>query len=398
MVSETDTLDFQVTPEIMFSACVQVALEQKASFAAWSLPRSSDWQILISQSGLKTSTDILDSETPGFFIHPFSVKSGSRPLFLRGDIFYNSMGKKLVSLTNENSSEEWMDRINALSQRAGISSGFYTQPVQSSIHKIDQENLYNGWVTQAVETIRNTNLEKVVLARTYLTNDRIDPIRFFSVLRRLYPHAFVSLIATPEYGTWIGASPELLLAVNEIQQFRTVSLAGTEPVHESREPVKWTDKEFEEQAIVSRYILHRIRKLGIDEVHVEGPYTHQAGNVYHLRTDITGSLRSPNGIAKTSRLVEILHPTPAVCGRPKKQALKFIHATEPFHRKLYAGYLGPVNISGESRLYVNLRCLQILDHQVVVYAGAGITDESIPSEEWTETTLKCQTMLRGLYV
>ncbi|MFQ6614544.1 MAG: chorismate-binding protein, partial [Fidelibacterota bacterium] len=334
-----DTLDIQVTPEFMFSACVQAALQRKAAFAVWSLPRSSDWQILISQSGLKTTSEILNRKIPGFFIHPFTVEPDFAPRFLPGDVYYSSMDKRLVSLTHENVSDEWLDRIDSLSLGTETQAGFYTQTVQSSVHRMDQEELYTGWVAKAVDSIRNSHLEKVVLARTYLTNEKIEPLRFFPVLRRLYPHAFVSLVATPEYGTWIGASPELLLAVNEIQQFRTVSLAGTEPVNDSREPVKWTEKEFEEQAIVSRYILNRIQNQGIDEVHVEGPYTHQAGNVYHLRTDITGSLRSRTGVVQASRLAELLHPTPAVCGRPKKQALEFIRATEPFHRKLYAGYL-----------------------------------------------------------
>ncbi len=399
MNAEADILESQIIPEAMFLACAQVALNRDAAFAAWSLPRSSDWQVLISTSQTKTSLDILDKEIPGFFIHPFSVQSGSAPLFLSADIYYNSMEKRLMSLTNRERASDWFKDIESRAMKPDAEGPkFYTQSLKSSVHAIDQEALYTSWVSKAIQSIQNTSLEKVVLARTYITRDTIDPIRFFSVLRKLYPHAFVSLISTPEYGTWIGASPELLLAVNEIHQFRTVSLAGTEPVNANQDPVKWTEKEFEEQDIVSRYILNRIRNQGIDQIHIEGPYTHQAGNVYHLRTDITGSLNSRNGTVKTSKLVNILHPTPAVCGRPKQQALEFIHETEPFHRKLYAGFLGPVHLQDESRLYVNLRCLQLLENQAVVYAGAGITQDSVPSDEWTETTLKCETLLRGLHV
>ncbi len=393
-MSESDILDSVVTPDAMFNACAQAAMRRKASFAAWSMPRSSDWHVLISQANEPQIDEFPKDGNTGFILHPFTREAGSNPKFLPADLVYNSMDKQLSSITGQ-IDPDWFDEIEAMAHESIPDlPEFFTSEPTSGIHKLDQEDLYVNWVKKAIQEMRSTDLEKVVLARTHLTHDSIDPIRFFTTLRKLYPHAFVSLVSTPEYGTWIGASPELLLAVNDINQFRTVSLAGTEPVDDERTPIRWTDKEFEEQEIVSRYILKRIRQLGISQIHVEGPYTHQAGNVYHLRTDITGSLASATD---TSKLVNILHPTPAVCGRPKQQALDFIRETEPFHRKLYAGYLGPVNLHGETRLYVNLRCLRLLETGAVVYAGAGLTSDSIPEAEWAETTLKCQTLLQGLH-
>ena len=89
----------------------------------------------------------------------------------------------------------------------------------------------------------------------------------------------------------------------------------------------------------------------------------------------------------------LLHPTSAVCGMPKLSALQFIEQNEHLNRGLYSGYLGPVNMGGISKLYVNLRCMQLFDQSAKLYAGAGITFDSIPEREWDETTLKCHTLL-----
>ncbi|RMF06584.1 MAG: isochorismate synthase [Candidatus Neomarinimicrobiota bacterium] len=398
----TEVLDTEVaySPERVFRACARVALEHRWALAAWSLPRSSDWQVLLSTATERSAAvEILDGTEPGFYLHPFSPDSERPGRFLPADVVYNSFHRDFQTRGRTPETERVLDAVQtAVNTSTGAEPEFYTQTLRSTVHARNQKDLYVRWVSQAVRTIRETDLEKVVLARTYLTMDEVHPIPFFLTLRKLYPHAFISLISTPQTGTWIGASPELLMAVNDIHQFRTVSLAGTEPVTEDRRPVSWTGKEFEEQEIVSRYILRRIRSIGIGQVHVEGPYTHQAGNVYHLRTDITGSLQSPGKRVQPSELVSILHPTPAVCGRPQKLALDFIRETEPFQRRFYAGFLGPVGFQGETQLYVNLRCLQLLDDLAVVYAGAGITSESDPEAEWAETTLKCETLLRGLHV
>jgi isochorismate synthase len=40
--------------------------------------------------------------------------------------------------------------------------------------------------------------------------------------------------------------------------------------------------------------------------------------------------------------------------------------------------------------------MQLLQHEAVLYAGAGITGESSPEKEWQETQHKLQTMFKIL--
>jgi isochorismate synthase len=92
-------------------------------------------------------------------------------------------------------------------------------------------------------------------------------------------------------------------------------------------------------------------------------------------------------------MLQLLHPTSAVCGMPKEPALQFILDNEKHSRAFYSGFLGPVNVASETHIFVNLRCMQIYTDKAVLYAGAGITADSDPQKEWEETELKCLTLL-----
>ena len=94
-----------------------------------------------------------------------------------------------------------------------------------------------------------------------------------------------------------------------------------------------------------------------------------------------------------SVMLDLLHPTSAVCGMPKEFAKEFIRSHEKFDREFFSGYLGPVNLDEETHLFVNLRCMQLNHSNATLYAGAGVTEDSIPHNEWVETQLKCDTLI-----
>jgi isochorismate synthase len=193
----------------------------------------------------------------------------------------------------------------------------------------------------------------------------------------------------------MGASPETLISVDKNQVFQTMALAGTQKL--SRDTTAgeavWTQKEIEEQALVCRYIVNCFKKIRLREYDETGPRTVVAGNLMHLRTDFTVDMQATNFPQLGTVMLRLLHPTSAVCGMPKEQALDFILTHEKHRREFYSGYLGPVNVCSETSLFVNLRCMQYLDKTAVLFAGAGITGHSDPEKEWAETEMKCQTML-----
>ncbi|MCU0391705.1 MAG: chorismate-binding protein, partial [Thermoflexibacter sp.] len=232
-------------------------------------------------------------------------------------------------------------------------------------------------VRQAVQEIAQGTFRKVVLSRNKqvaLPND-FELIATFKKLCHLHPHALVSIISSSYTGTWIGATPEILVSVDTRKVFRTMALAGTQPkgAITNLSEAMWTQKEIEEQALVSRYIINCLKKIRVREFEEVGPKTVASGNLLHLRTDFEIDMTEINFPQLGTVMLELLHPTSAVCGMPKDNALQFILDNEKYNRELYSGYLGEVNIAGASNLFVNLRCMQVFDRKAILYAGAGIT-------------------------
>ncbi|MFH1009120.1 MAG: chorismate-binding protein [Candidatus Latescibacterota bacterium] len=261
----------------------------------------------------------------------------------------------------------------------------------------DEKEPFVARVQEAKDAMSRGQMQKVALARKKIValSADFDPVRTFLRLGQAYGSAFTTLLSIPGVGTWMGASPELLVGLSEDAIFTTVALAGTMPFSE---PIKltevtWRQKEIAEQALVSRYIVDQFKKIRLREFLEDGPRAVQAGPTVHLRTDFSVDTKEVSWPDLGWVMLELLHPTSAVCGMPKETALAFLSQKEGASRKLYSGYLGPVNMSGGTQLYVNLRCMELRGDRAVLYAGAGITRDSDPTREWEETELKCRTLL-----
>jgi len=213
-------------------------------------------------------------------------------------------------------------------------------------------------------------------------------IVFYRACKR-YIRSYVYLFHTPQTGTWMGSTPEVLLSGRE-NQWHTVALAGTQPLQNGLLPKTWDAKKREEQLLVTNYIFNCLESYGIHK-EVTHPYSVQAGELAHLRTDFRFSLSE---IQDLGSLLFDLHPTPAVCGLPKDKARRFIYNQEGYDRQYYSGYIGKLNPEGQTDLYVNLRCMQIEDNRLLLYAGGGLLASSDLEEEWREIEDKLQTMLR----
>lgn len=180
----------------------------------------------------------------------------------------------------------------------------------------------------------------------------------------------------------MGATPESLLAIQDKTVF-TMSLAGTKLPEAS-----WTEKEFEEQQLVTDTILTVLKQNNCLNIRSEGPTTINAGKIQHLQTSIHAELAEK---ADWTNLVNHLHPTPAVCGIPTQAAKNAIQTIESHQRQFYTGFLGIITPQSKT-LYVNLRCMQYFKNEALLYIGGGITSASSEEAEWAETERKSQTL------
>jgi len=256
----------------------------------------------------------------------------------------------------------------------------------------DKEHFEN-LIQKGIDAIKKGIIKKVVLSRKEILDvPDFDLVTVFTRLINRYPTVFCYCWYHPKIGLWMGATPELLLKASR-RKFCTMALAGTQNFNKKTD-VSWGSKELEEQQFVTDYILDNIKGL-TSEVSISSPYTINTGNVLHIKTDIEGVI---NRNSKLNQVVDVLHPTPAVCGLSKEDAKNFILENEDYNREYYTGFLGELNRKGffdimsKSDLYVNLRSMQIKDKKAYLYVGCGITKDSVPENEWKESVNKSMTM------
>lgn len=345
------------------------SMEKQQAVAIYRLPFSNKTILITGEPVVFRQYSDLDPSVPGFVIYPFDpVTSEEKPVFIKADSIID------LSLIEENKITLSENKLNL-----------------PSLQPVNPEDDYKQKVISAKEKIATETVKKIVLARKkeFVFKDNIDLWKLFESASVRFPEAFISLVALPEGKIWLGATPELLASQDQ-DIFRTMALAGTRKHIENipLEQTEWKQKEIEEQALVSRYIINCFKSIRLREFEEDGPKTVRAGSLLHLRTEFwvnQGEVQFPYLLKK---MVDLLHPTSAVCGMPSDEAMNFIRENENIDREFYSGYLGPVHIENQSFLFVNLRCARIFNNYARVYAGAGITAYSDPESEWQETELK----------
>lgn len=216
----------------------------------------------------------------------------------------------------------------------------------------------------------------------------------------MYPRMFIALFSTQRSGTWLIATPETLLS-GTASAMSTMALAGTMRLNDAdrsfdtlqatvgQQDIRWSSKNIREQRFVETYLTERIATFAA-QCTVNGPYTVRAGDLVHLRSDITFAPRTTRCLGD---ILDILHPTPAVCGIPKEEAARFIQANEHGDRSYYSGFSGIISPQGDTFLYVTLRCMNVMGNgHYRLYAGGGLLVESEEEKEWAETEAKTATM------
>ncbi len=352
-------------------------IEQNLTFATFRLPRQTTSTTYIQASDQsiqwKSINDV--SEKKGFLMAPFDTKNGKKYIMVRPDIVFEGDRPekeviRQILLLPGNQPPMWDKQKPVVTDRED-----YLKQV-----KTIKKNISTGY------------FQKSVLSRISIVKGNFLNIatKIFHEACKRHPNAFVYLFKSDEH-FWMGASPEPLLRLID-GNVSTVSLAGTRPHSKlNMELSNWTMKEILEQEYVTRYIHDILREFQIRDYRVTSPYVKKAGDLVHLRTDFT--FRYDHISGRIWELLDALHPTPAVAGQPKDEAISFIKKLEPHDREYYTGFLGPVQSNEQIDLFVNLRCMKITPDYLSLFTGGGITLESVPEDEWEETQLKAKSLL-----
>ncbi|WP_232066376.1 chorismate-binding protein [Hymenobacter sp. BT18] len=379
---------------------VALALTSGRPVALWRLPGAAHARLCLSlkvdaaYAGLPPA---LEPTAPaGFAFFPFHDSDHNPPFFFPADLFFDLAQPDEIQVSAAAAARlpELRQRFANLPATPDLPWHVSPQPAPEPATRATYEAL----VTAGVAAIEAGTVRKVVSSRAVRQPlpAGFDVLAAFDDLQTRYPNAFVSLVSAPGAGTWLGATPEVLAEIDEDRVFRTMALAGTQPLLPGLIPAtaKWAQKDIEEHALVARYIVNCFKQLRLREYDERGPRTIVAGQMLHLRTDFAVHLTQVPFPTLGTDMLRLLHPTPAVGGVPRQPALDFLRTHEGYDRAYYAGFLGPVNLpaSGVTQLFVNLRCLQLRPQEAILYAGTGLTIDSDPAREWQETELKLRTV------
>jgi len=383
----------KLTTKLETGACLRKAVNHSylagLSFAIWKLPGNQSIYFAGSREPVSTHDIVLEETRPGFLFAPFDP--GDRKIFLPADEFFVCDEGHI----NRGGSPNLIDKELPADDGRSSKPTYYSRPFPVGIASDQLE--YEHLVKECRSAVIAGSFEKLVASRYKEVDLKsgFDLVALFLSLSKWYPNAMISVFSCPETGTWIGATPETLVKVDANQRFHTAAVAGTQPYHPGTDlkQITWNQKDIEEQALVERYIISCFKKIRLREFDEYGPKTVIAGNVVHLKTDFEVDMAATRYPQLGSVMLQLLHPTSAVCGMPLEASLLFLKEHERYSRQYYSGYLGPVRIDGETQLFVNLRCMQLGANTARLYAGGGVLGDSDPEKEWQETELKMNTLL-----
>ena len=300
---------------------------------------------------------------------------------------------------SKSTNDEWTDKAFFISNDDGSNSFTFTPKNEIDYSKlewmIDQfkrkessniildENQYQNLLRNFKQAMHSRRIDKAIFSRIDQSVGTFNALKIYEALCHKYKgKAFIYLVADKLFGVWIGATPEILLKGDQ-SDFSTMALAGTK----ARKATLWGGKEIEEQELVADFIQLILDKNGAENLIRGKTETVFSGSVYHLST----KFRFQYSIHKIAKLIHELHPTPAVCGLPRSEAMKLIRETEPHQRSFYTGILGWIN-KKQVQTFVNLRCMELFENSADLYVGGGITNDSVVKDEWIETQIKADTL------
>jgi len=355
----------------------KLCIQKNLPFSTFRMPRNDSLTTYIQTSPQTLQWNSIHdlSVKKGFIMAPFDTSNGKKYILIKPDIV----------IEGDSVSRETIDKIEALPGNQLPDWKIEKPVVTDKAEYLDQ-------VKSIQKNISRGYFQKAVLSRISVENGNYIPVisSIFKEACERHPNAFVYMFKSDDQ-FWLGASPEPLLRLSD-EVISTVSLAGTRPYSvENMELFNWTMKEALEQEYVTRYIHDKLRDYKIRDYNITSPYVKKAGDLVHLRTDYSFNYNQIDGFIW--EFLDAMHPTPAVAGQPKDEAISFIKQIEPHDREYYTGFLGPVQSNKSIDLFVNLRCMRISPESLSLYVGGGITLESVPEDEWEETQMKAKSLL-----
>ncbi|MBM76000.1 MAG: hypothetical protein CMK59_11420 [Proteobacteria bacterium] len=379
--------------------CVEIELtEQPLAFLSrhshiakvyWKARDSDDEYI-----GLGISDLLIDSENPLYILRN-RIQKYKKPLRYFGGFSFS--GKlDLQSCFSKNNF--WMPTwtIVKTPQRTTL---FYCQPkasiqsIEQSVFPLKRSFSWEQWkqMFKEAEHLLQSKLKKIVLAAENYQYSALNPEHYLQSIAD--PQNYNFLLCPDGKSSFLGSSPERLFKISN-NELLTEALAGTrkrgttpQEDHELSKNLLQSIKDLEEHQVVIEGIKKALKPYSSVLSSDEEPQVRYQKYVQHLYTPIKARLNNSFSTASLDKIFKALHPTPAVCGYPKEEAMRHIQRIEEFDRGWYAGAVGWVDAQNVE-FSVAIRSALKVNNDSWFWAGAGLIKSSNSLEEWNEIQAK----------
>ena len=249
-------------------------------------------------------------------------------------------------------------------------------------------------IKKGIQLVEEDLLEKIVLAsrvKVKLKN-KLDLIKVLRRLKISQPNTCRYVWKRNSKDIMFGSTPERLFSLKK-PDLILEALAGTASSNTQLEDLLRSAKDLKEHNFVVEYLIKCLQVLDINNYQKTDISVKSFGDISHLQTLIYSKIEN----ICLFELLRILHPSPAVCGSPKKEALDWINTLETFSRGNYASPIGWVDSLGNSEFRVAIRGARHIEDYLELIAGSGIVKGSILDKEIEEINLKLSSLVKQIF-
>ncbi len=333
---------------------------------------SAAWQEILRTADISNNSAVDDAGLIGLVSIAFSETSDYESVLIIPSI---------AKVHADNASYEVV--VEEISKKSDLQAptGNFTEGSQTS-------ESFTKSVESALRSISSGSVEKVVLARDLVLPIAAEP-DLGTALSRLHERYLDCW--TYKIGNVFGATPEILLrAKNGRVSARVLAgtaARGTDPDVDVAiaDGLSHSLKNKHEHDYAVQSLVTELTPFCSNVEYQKEPFSLVLPDLWHLATDVTGELLP--GVSLLD-VIEKLHPTAAVAGTQRKEAMALIEQLEPFDRGGYAGPVGWLSSNGGGEIAIALRGGVIEKDCIRAIAGSGVVSESIPEAELVETELK----------
>ena len=262
------------------------------------------------------------------------------------------------------------------------------------VNNLETEDMYHDKLNQSIKTMKKNDnpITKVVFSRIKKVSytNSVPTINIYGNLLSKNEESMNFLLSFNKHISLIGSTPELILSKSS-KIIQSESIAGSNFDRHKNE-FRSDSKEINEQRIVTDYILDFFENNTNNINYNDIPDIKKSSNIDHLCTSFNAQLKNNKNILD---LLNEIHPTPAIGGYPKQNALKIIRNYKE-NRGWYGGPIGWIDNNLDGKFYLNIRSGVSVDKDLYLFSGSGITEKSISKNEWKETEHKFKLMLNSL--